>query len=353
MNYVEPTALRFHKARLVNLAFHNQAADLCLQMINTTSKDLSFISSFLPKKYKADAAVLYAWCRRIYEIINHLSADERSGAIERLNEELDAIYQKKPSLIITENNVLAAFREMVRRRKIPRYYPQEFLEGIKMDILGKGYPNIYTLYKYCFRISSVIGLMLCHVVGIRDSKALNHIAHMGIAIQLTRICGEIRKDWKNNRLYLPIDMLKEQGSDLTLSDRLKRDSSFNSHYDTFITSLEDVVTMASDQTLTEVQMPTSIYEPSKSVVVNLLKLAEIHYRLGFNGLKYLPWRASLSIDSAALMYRSMGRKLVSGNFDVYNPKPETSSMYLGWLTFRSAVGGGLRYLFTSICQYIK
>ena len=49
---------------------------------------------------------------------------------------------------ITENNVLTAFRELVWRRRIPKYYPQEFLEGIKVDILGTGSPNIYTLYKY-------------------------------------------------------------------------------------------------------------------------------------------------------------------------------------------------------------
>ena len=181
-----------------------------------------------------------------------------------------------------------------------------------MDIMGTTYPNIYLLYKYCFRVSGTIGLMFCHIVGIKDPKALTNIAHLGIAIQLTRKCESVRKNWKSDRLYLPVDMLKEKNPNLTLSEELHAERAFTLPSDTFInsnTSLTDPISWDSELTATELNVPTLLLQTSESVIPTLQELAELHYHQGFIGLKYLPWRASLSMNVGSKFFRFIGRKI--------------------------------------------
>ena len=350
MKCSDSTAWRFHQVRLGDHNFHSQAVEICLQIMKTSPKDIALMHSLLPNKYKADTAVLYAWCRRIYDMTDQLPDHEKSEAIERFEHELEAIYSKNISVIITENKVLIAFRELVRRRRIPKYYTQEFLEGIKMDILGTTYPNVYILYKYCFRVSSILGLMFCHIVGVRDPRALSHIAHMGIAIHLTKICNSVRNHWKRDRLYLPMDMLKAQNSNVTLNDCCDSEMDFTSPSDTLIsnyTSVTDSMNWESDQTFTELNVPTLFLQTSQTVIPTLQTLAELHYDQGVIGLKYLPWRASLTIDAMSKVYQSMGRSITKDQLMTNRAKKKIKHIFLWRIVLSSALIGGCKYLFSS------
>ena len=340
----------FHNVIVGEFNFHRQAVEICLQIMEKSSKELVLTHSLLPEQFKLDAAVLYAWYRRIHDIVDQLPANEKQGAIKRFKEEIEAIYQNQSSAIIAENKVLIAFRELVRRRRIPRYYTHEFLEGIKMDIMGTSYPNIYLLYKYCFRVSSTIGLMFCHIVGTKDPKALNNIAHLGIALQLSRICESVRKNWKSDRLYLPVDMLKEKNPNLTLSHELNADSAFTLPSDTFInshTSLTDPMTWGNELTKTELNVPTLLLQTSESVIPTLQELAELHYQQGFIGLKYLPWRASLSMNVGSKILRSVGRKVMKNQLLFDRPNSEIKSQFMWGTVIKTYIFGGLDYLLSS------
>ena len=45
--------------------------------------------------------------------------------------------------------------------------------------------------------------MMCSLMGIKDKKLLNHALELGIAMQITNICRDIKEDLLINRIYFP------------------------------------------------------------------------------------------------------------------------------------------------------
>jgi phytoene synthase len=67
------------------------------------------------------------------------------------------------------------------------------------------------LVRYCYRVASTVGLMMCAVLGVRRREALPHAVDLGIAMQLTNICRDVAEDAANGRVYLPADRLARAG----------------------------------------------------------------------------------------------------------------------------------------------
>jgi phytoene synthase len=73
------------------------------------------------------------------------------------------------------------------------------------------YESLQDLLLYCYRVAGTVGLMMAHVMGLRDEAALKHAADLGIAMQLTNIARDIVEDASMGRIYLPSAWLAEAG----------------------------------------------------------------------------------------------------------------------------------------------
>ena len=62
-----------------------------------------------------------------------------------------------------------------------------------------------------YGVASTVGLMAMHIVGFTGEDALPYAVRLGIALQLTNILRDVAEDWRNDRVYLPQDELKEFG----------------------------------------------------------------------------------------------------------------------------------------------
>ena len=80
-----------------------------------------------------------------------------------------------------------------------------------MDARGVRYATLQELLLYCYRVAGTVGLMMAHVMGLRDERALRNAADLGIAMQLTNIARDIIEDADMGRIYLPSAWLKEAG----------------------------------------------------------------------------------------------------------------------------------------------
>ncbi|NIR77906.1 MAG: squalene/phytoene synthase family protein, partial [Gemmatimonadetes bacterium] len=49
------------------------------------------------------------------------------------------------------------------------------------------------------------------VMGVRDERALQNAAHLGMAMQITNICRDVEEDWGRDRLYIPEELLARYG----------------------------------------------------------------------------------------------------------------------------------------------
>jgi len=173
----------------------------CKEVLARKSKSFALAARLLPAGIADDAAVVYAFCRRVDDAID--LAPATGVVLQGLRAEVESIYagaaQPDPQL--------ASFQEVALRRAIPRAYVEELIDGMEMDVRKTRYRTVQELLVYCHRVAGTVGLMMCHVMGIRSPAALRRAAHLGIAMQLTNICRDVEEDWRNGRLYLPGELL--------------------------------------------------------------------------------------------------------------------------------------------------
>jgi phytoene synthase len=104
-----------------------------------------------------------------------------------------------------------ALRETVRNYGIPHEYFVELLNGVEMDLTPRRFATFADLEVYCYRVASVVGLIMTHIFGATSSEALRRAAQLGTAMQLTNILRDVGEDHRMGRVYLPQDELHAFG----------------------------------------------------------------------------------------------------------------------------------------------
>lgn len=241
------------------------------EAISVGSKTFRLASFFFSRTQREEAYILYVWCRTCDDLIDEASeGDDLNSILETLRENtLNAIKGE-----ITHKVFIDQFGKLIRKRQIPQVYAEELLEGMRMDIGATNYPNLLDLKLYCYRVAGVVGLMMCHIMGIYNEKSLESAVKLGIAMQLTNICRDLAEDALQGRCYLPRDMLLKTGLDFP---RVDTDEKKN---ELFI------------------------------LVKSLLSEAEKNYEAGWNGIPDLPLRPGVTIAVALELYRGIGRKII-------------------------------------------
>lgn len=252
----------------------------CRSIIEHHSKSFAMASRLLPRSCRDNAVVVYAWCRRADDAVDNAGSSDTAAALATLREELVSIYAGTPQ----SDPILAAFQHVTCERKIPVEYPSELLCGMEMDVEPHPYATLDDLLLYCHRAAGVVGLMMCHVLGIADDAALPHAAHMGVAMQITNICRDVDEDRRRSRCYIPTSMLTPE----TAAQLLEHPTGKLSH-----------------------EARRELVEPIR----NLLALADRYYQSGNDGIKYLGWKSGLAIRTARLVYSSIGKRIAQQGFD--------------------------------------
>ena len=70
------------------------------------------------------------------------------------------------------------------------------------------YATFDDLYRYCYLVASVVGLVCIRIFGYSDPRAEKLAEETGIAFQLTNILRDVREDLERRRIYLPLEDLR-------------------------------------------------------------------------------------------------------------------------------------------------
>jgi phytoene synthase len=120
----------------------------------------------------------------------------------------------------SSNLVFLAVRDAVERFAIPLCLLDELVDGVTMDLDPRAsdgpdtYATFDDLYRYCYLVASVVGLVCIRIFGYTDSRAEKLAEETGIAFQLTNILRDVAEDAERNRVYLPLDDLAAHGVSL-------------------------------------------------------------------------------------------------------------------------------------------
>jgi 15-cis-phytoene synthase len=274
------------------------ALDECRGMITKGSKSFSLAARLFDSETRDAAFFLYGWCRYCDDQVDQAGMEESREQLEQRLRTLAEATRSAFSGAAQEQAVFIAMQYIVRRYSIPAHYALELIEGMAMDARATRYQTFNDLLLYCYRVAGTVGLMMSHVMGLRDEQALKHAADLGMAMQLTNIARDITEDAEMGRIYLPIQWIEEAG-----------------------------------------MVPEEIAAPKNRqklalVTRRLLREAERYYVSGDAGLWHLSFRSACAVAAARHVYAAIGSLLLlkgSSAWDqrTYVTGPQKISAILG------------------------
>jgi len=174
------------------------------------AKSFYFSSFVLPKEKRDAAYAVYAFCRYADNILDILGSESEiylESKVQYLIETLDEVYRQADN----GSESISDFTFTVKKYGIPKVYFRELIEGVSADIHKKKYCNYEELDAYCYKVASVVGLIMTKIFGYTDDRALEYAVKLGKAMQLTNILRDIADDFSMGRIYLPKDELESFG----------------------------------------------------------------------------------------------------------------------------------------------
>lgn len=253
----------------------------CRRMLAEGSRSFVLATRLFPRARRDRVAAVYAWCRACDDRIDGVPAAAQPAALDALRAELRAIYAGQPM----DAPHTRCFQAVVQECGIPAAYPEDLLEGFAMDVAGTTYATLADLERYAYRVAGTVGLMLCHVFGVRDPRALPHAAALGIAMQLTNVCRDVAEDWALGRLYVPAELLDADAVALLAARRGR-------------------------------PFPDAARPAMAGAVRRLLDEADARYRVADAGLGYLDRRARIAVRTARRVYAAIGDEIARRGCDV-------------------------------------
>lgn len=193
-----------------------EAYAICRQIARREAKNFYYSFVALPPARRNAICAIYAFMRKADDL-----SDDESISREERKRSLDkwlAAWQAAREGASTPDPVFVAVRDAAARFSIPFSLLDQLVAGTTMDLeapASAAEPDTYAtfadLYRYCYLVASVVGLVCIRIFGYSDPAAEHYAEETGIAFQLTNILRDVKEDAERNRIYLPLEDLAAYG----------------------------------------------------------------------------------------------------------------------------------------------
>lgn len=266
-------------------------------------RSLSFFYAFAPLPAPQRRAVHAAlhFCRSTAHIADgSLPTEAKQLALDRQQRLVDRLYRGEDTVDSVE---AAALADAIRRFSIPRHYFDDFLLGIRGDLTPPRYDTFADLRTDGCRAASAFALITVDIIGYdrRHAQTVHAAAvDLGIAMRLTAILRDVKKDARRGRLYLPEAEREEY--DLTAAD--------------FARGMMD--------------------ERFRGFMAFQVRRVRQHFRRASRLLAYVPRRSRACPATLIALYSRLLHRIERCHYDVFRHKTELSPVHkagLALLTF--------------------
>jgi phytoene synthase len=161
----------------------------------------------LPRAQREAIYACYAFCRIVDDAVD-LGQDRAAqrAELQRWRDEIARVYAGQP-----EHPAGQRLQVAIRQFPIPRVALEEIIAGVEMDLDHPTYETFESLYPYCYRVASAVGLCCIEIFGYTDPGARQYAVDLGVALQLTNILRDVHADARAGRVYLPQADLRRFG----------------------------------------------------------------------------------------------------------------------------------------------
>jgi phytoene synthase len=214
----------------------------CREVAKREAKNFYYAFRVLPQAKSDAMCAVYAFMRKADDLADDetLSIEARCTAMAAWTETW-----RRSRTEDSDDLVFVALKDAQQRFGISDALLEQLVSGTTMDleetlpgvaevqlstITEQGtrsenfqvYETFEGLYRYCYLVASVVGLVCIRIFGYTDPRAEQLAEHTGIAFQLTNILRDVMEDAERGRIYLPLDDMAAVGvtlEDLTIATK--------------------------------------------------------------------------------------------------------------------------------------
>ncbi|WP_353071246.1 phytoene/squalene synthase family protein [Tunturiibacter gelidoferens] len=201
-----------------------EAYAVCAGIAQREAKNFYYSFRVLPEHKRNAMCAVYAFMRRADDI----SDEETMPVVERrvvMSQWLEAWREARRSGS-SDDPVFLALIDTQKRFAIPDALLEDLVRGTTMDLEESQadvvtvtdtvadktqtlqvYEDFEGLYRYCYLVASVVGLVCIRIFGYSDPRAEGLAEKTGVAFQLTNILRDVSEDAERGRIYLPLQDL--------------------------------------------------------------------------------------------------------------------------------------------------
>lgn len=174
----------------------------CAALLDQSASNFAVPIRLLPEAKRRGTTALYAFCRKADDVVDDEPDPVRA---RQALAEFEAAFDAAVAGAGSDDPVVRAVVDTVRRFAVPIHHLKEIVAGVRMDLDRQAYESFEDLKLYCQRVASAVGLAAIHIWGFRSPQAFGPADACGLAFQLTNILRDIPEDLARGRLYLPAE----------------------------------------------------------------------------------------------------------------------------------------------------
>lgn len=183
-----------------------EAERYCAEMARREAKNFYWGFITLPRPKRMAIYALYDFAREVDDEADRAQGGDPAAALRRQRERLRRCAEGDGA-----DPVTLVLNRAIKTFRIPVEEIEQIIEGVQSDLLARRYASWPELQRYCGAVASSVGRMCVRIFGFSDPAALAYADDLGAAMQLTNILRDVREDLGLNRLYFPLDELRQFG----------------------------------------------------------------------------------------------------------------------------------------------
>ncbi len=195
------------------------------QISKESKSSFYYAFNLLPVNQRDAMNTVYAFCRKTDDIVDEgiESDDIKYENLHKWRVELEKALKGKSDFYL-----LNKLTTIIKQFNIPLDPFFDLIKGMEMDLQKKRYLKIEDLIDYCYRVASTVGLMSIEIFGYKNKMTREYAVNLGLALQLTNILRDVKKDAEQNRIYLPQEDINKFGYSSNLIFENKYNEQFKS-----------------------------------------------------------------------------------------------------------------------------